>query len=141
MKLNTKYHGIKDYYEEDVIIFNKGIPGFEGLKKFILFSTEENEMFKILHSIEDDNVGLILTSPFTQFKDYEFNLNDEKLKELRIISKEDVVVLNTVTLSSKLENITINLKAPFIININAKIGEQIILNNESYSIKQSLYKG
>lgn len=141
MKLNTKYHGIKDYYEEDVIIFNKCIPGFEGLKKFILFSAEENEMFKILHSIEDDNIGLILTSPFTQFKDYEFELTDEKIRELRITSNDDVVVLNTVTLSSKLENITINLKAPFIININAKIGEQIILNNESYSIKQSLFKG
>lgn len=140
MKLNTKYHGIKEYNEEDVIIFNKGIPGFEGLKKFILFSAEENEMFKILHSIEDDKVGLILTSPFIQFKDYEFELTDEKLNELRITSNEEVLVLNTVTLSSKLENITINLKAPFIININAKLGEQIILNNESYFIKEQLFK-
>ncbi|MFL0246793.1 flagellar assembly protein FliW [Candidatus Clostridium stratigraminis] len=141
MKLNTKYHGIKEYKEDDVINFNKGIPGFEGLKKFILFSAEENEMFNILHSIEDDKIGLILTSPFTQFKDYEFELTDEKLKELGITSNEDVLVLNTVTLSSKLENITINLKAPFIININAKLGEQIILNNESYFIRQPLFKG
>lgn len=140
MKLYTKYHGIKEYKEEDIIIFNKGIPGFEGLKKFILFSAEENEMFKILHSIEDDKVGLILTSPFTQFKDYEFELSDEKINELKITSKEEVLVLNTVTLSSKLENITINLKAPFIININAKLGEQIILNNESYFIKEQLLK-
>lgn len=141
MKLNTKYHGIKDYNEEDVITFNKGIPGFEELTKFILLPAEENEMFNLLHSIEDENVGLVLTSPFLKFKKYEFDLSDEKLKELKIASPKEILILNTVTLNSNLEEITINLKAPFIINIKAKLGEQIILDKESYSIKQPLFEG
>jgi len=140
MQLNTKYHGTKEYNEKDVITFNKGIPGFEGLKKFILFSIEENEMFYILHSIENEEIGIILTSPFTKFKNYEFNLNNEKLEVLKINSPEDVLVLSTVTLDSNIENITINLKAPLIINKNEKLGEQIILDNESYLVKQPLTK-
>ncbi|MBL4938010.1 flagellar assembly protein FliW [Clostridium sp. YIM B02515] len=140
MKLNTKYHGVKEYKEEDVITFKKGLPGFEELKRYILFPAEENELFNILHSIENEELGLIVISPFELVKDYEFKLNDEKLKELKIISPEEVMVLNTVTLSSNIEHITTNLKAPIIINIKERLGEQIILDNEMYKIKHPLLK-
>lgn len=141
MKVNTKYHGEVEYEEKDVITFKKGLPGFEGLKKFILFPVEDNEVFSVLHSIEDENTGLVVTSPFNVLKDYEFKLDEEKMKELQIESHENVIVLNTVTLSSAVENITMNLKAPIIINIKMQLGEQIILDNPEYLIKYPLFKG
>lgn len=141
MKINTKYHGEIEYEEKDIITFKKGLPGLEGLKKFILFPVEDNEMFSILHSIEDENTGLVVTSPFNVLNDYEFKLDEEKMKELQIESHENVIVLNTVTLSSTVENITINLKAPIIINIKMKLGEQIILDNSNYLIKYPAFKG
>jgi flagellar assembly factor FliW len=140
MRLRTKYHGTRFYKEKDIITFKRGIPGFQNLKKFIIFAAEENKLFYILQSIEDLSVGIVLVSPFNVVKEYEFELNDDKLKELNIKSEEDVLVLNTVTLSSKLENITVNLKAPLVININEKIGEQIILDDVNYSIKHPLFK-
>jgi flagellar assembly factor FliW len=141
LKINTKYHGEIEYEEKDIMIFKKGIPGFEGLKKFILFPVEGNEVFSILHSIEDESIGLVVTSPFSIVEDYEFKLGEEKTKELQIESYENVVVLNTVTLSSKVENMTMNLKAPIVINIKMKLGEQIILDNPKYSIRYPLSKG
>lgn len=140
MKLNTKFHGVKNYEEKDVITFNKGLPGFNELKKFILFSVEENDLFSILHSIEDEQIGLVVISPFVKFNEYEFRISDEKIEELKITSPEDVVVLNTVTLHSKAEEITTNLRAPIIINIKEKLGEQIILDSDKYLIKQPLFK-
>ncbi|MBE6044695.1 MAG: flagellar assembly protein FliW [Clostridium thermopalmarium] len=140
MKLQTKYHGIQEYSEKDVIFFKKGIPGFDNLTKFIIFPVKDNEVFSILHSIEDSNIGLIVTSPFNVMSEYEFKLSDETIKRLKIEKAEDVLVINTVTLSSKPENITINLRAPIIINIKEKLGEQIILNNEKYLIKHPLFK-
>jgi flagellar assembly factor FliW len=140
MRLRTKYHGTRFYKEKDIITFKRGIPGFQNLKKFIIFAAEENKLFYILQSIEDLSVGIVLVSPFNVVKEYEFELNDDRLKELNIKSEEDVLVLNTVTLSSKLENITVNLKAPLVININEKIGEQIILDDVNYSIKHPLFK-
>ncbi|MCM8710956.1 flagellar assembly protein FliW [Clostridium sp. SYSU_GA19001] len=141
MKLNTKYHGVREYRSEDIITFKKGLPGFENLKKFILFTVEENELFNILQSIENEEIGIVTISPFTVFEDYEFKLSDEKLKELKITRPEDVLVLNTVTLNSKVENITTNLKAPIVININEKLGEQIIIDNDKYKIKHPLFNG
>lgn len=140
MELSTKYHGVRKYEESDVIIFKKGIPGFEHLKKFILFKVEENEVFSILHSIEDEAIGLVVVSPFLYIKDYEFDLDNEKMEELKIEKEEDVMVLNTVTVNSKVSDITVNLKAPIVINIKNKTGEQIILDNPNYDIKHLLFQ-
>jgi len=139
MKLNTRYHGVRKFEEKDIINFKKGIPGFEELKKFIIFPVEDNEVFSILHSIEDESVGLVVVSPFYVIKDYELKLDEEKISELKIENPKDVLVLNTVTLSSKIENITVNLKAPIIVNIKNNLGEQIIVDNPNYVIKHPLY--
>ncbi|WP_368490688.1 flagellar assembly protein FliW [Clostridium sp. BJN0013] len=141
MKLNTKYHGILEYSEKDIVVFKKGIPGFEHLKKFILVPAEENNLFYILHSVEDSNIGIVVASPFDILRDYEFDLNEDKAAELKIKNEEDIFVVNTVTLNSVLENITINLKAPIVINIKERIGEQLILDKVEYPIKYPLFKG
>jgi flagellar assembly factor FliW len=139
MELVTKYHGVRAYSDEDVIVFKKGLPGFKELKKFIIFPLESNEAFSILHSMEDNEVGLVLVSPFTISSDYEFKIPDTYIKDLEIVRSEDVLVLTTVTLSSNIKEMTTNLKAPIIINIKEKLGEQLILDNDKYKIKQPLF--
>ncbi|MFL0197088.1 flagellar assembly protein FliW [Clostridium sp. WILCCON 0269] len=141
MKLNTQYHDVLNYEEKDIITFKRGIPGFDHLRKFILVPVEENNSFYILHSIEDNTIGIVVVSPFDLFKNYEFDLSEDKAAELKIKSEEDVFVVNTVTLNSKLEHITINLKAPIVININQNVGEQLILDKAEYPIKYPLFKG
>lgn len=140
MEIKTKYHGIRHYEDEDIISFKKGLPGFEELHKFIVFNAEENEVFNILHSIEDEGIGLVILSPFVFKEDYEFKIPEETIKELSITSPNDVVVFCTVTVSSDIKKITSNLKAPIIINIKEKKGEQIILQEESLDIKYPLFK-
>ncbi|NFD29469.1 flagellar assembly protein FliW [Clostridium botulinum] len=140
MNLNTKYHGCIEYEEKDVIYFEKGIPGFEELKKFIIFPVEDNKVFSIFHSIEKEDMGIIVTSPFNIEKDYEIQLEEEQRKKLELQNEKDALVLNTVTLDSDIDKITVNLRAPIIINIKEKIGEQIIINSDKYSVKHPLFK-
>lgn len=140
MKLNTKYHGEIEYKEEDIITFKKGLPGFVDFRKFIIFPLEENEIFSIIHSIEDEGIGLPVVSPFTVCNNYEFSIPDDLVKNLNIKSQEDVLVLNTITINSSYKSITTNLRAPIIINIKDKIGEQIILDNDKYEIKHPIFQ-
>ncbi|NEZ45864.1 flagellar assembly protein FliW [Clostridium niameyense] len=140
MKLKTKYHGIIDYKKEDILYFPKGIPGFEKLKEFIIFPVEDNDIFSVLHSIGNEEIGIIVISPFRVDNSYEFKLEEEQVKRLKIDKKEDLIVLNTVTIYSNIKDITVNLRAPIVINIKDKIGEQIILNSDKYSIKHPLFK-
>lgn len=140
MKLNTKYYGSIEYEEKDVIYFEKGIPGFEELKKFIIFPVEDNEVFSVLHSIEKGDIGIIVTSPFNIEKDYEVQLDEEQIENIKLQNEKDALVLNTVTLDSDIDKITVNLRAPIVINIKEKIGEQIIINNDKYKVKHPLFK-
>jgi flagellar assembly factor FliW len=140
MEINTKYHGIKEYNEDEIITFSKGIPGFESLSKFIIFPLEENDEFRILHSIEDENLGLLVISPFFVEKDYEIKLSERIIQELKIADKAQVMLVNTVTLHSEMKYCTTNLQAPIIINTIEKLGEQIILDNGKYNIKHPLFK-
>lgn len=138
LEIITKFHGIKEFKEEDIISFKKGLPGFESLKQFILFPLEENHIFSILHSIEDESIGLVVVSPFDVIKDYEIKLEDNLLERLKIQEPSEVMLLNVVTANSKVENITVNLKAPIVINIKAGLGEQFIVDREDYKIKHPL---
>lgn len=120
------------------IIFEKGIPGFEEYKKFELNEIEENKDLKMIVSKADSNIGFVSISPFKVKSNYEINLNDEIINELKIEKPEDVLVLNIITLGKTLESSTVNLKAPLIINIKNSKGKQLILQDDKYKIKEPL---
>ena len=138
MKFISKVHGEIQYEENNIITFNKGIPGFNELKKFILLDLQEYEPFKLLQSLENDEISLIVTSPYEFFKDYEIKLSEETIKNLKIESPEQVMILTTVTLNSDVKKITTNLQGPIVINTSNNFGEQIVLDNSKYKVKSPL---
>lgn len=140
MELKTKYHGIIKYDEDEIITLSDGLLGFEHLKKYIIFSLKDNEDFKVIHSLEDESVGIVIMSPFLVMKNYEFNLSDKIVSKLKIKNEKEVAVYTTVTLNSDINKITTNLKAPIVLNISSNLGKQIIIDNESYNIKELLFK-
>lgn len=119
------------------IVFGKGLPGFEGLKKFELVSLEQVGFFN-LSSSEEKEINLLLVDPYIYFPNYEVEIDDSIMESLNIKDVKDVLILSVVTLSDDVEKVTINLRAPLIININTGDSEQIILNREDYLIRQSL---
>jgi flagellar assembly factor FliW len=138
MKFISKVHGEMQYEENNIITFNKGIPGFNELKKFILLDLQEYEPFKLLQSLEDDEISLIVTSPYEFFNEYEIKLSDETIKNLKIDSPEQAMIVTTVTLNSDVKKITTNLQGPIVINTSNNFGEQIILDDSKYKVKSPL---
>jgi len=138
MKFISKVHGEIEYKENNVITFSKGIPGFNNLKKFILLDLDEYKPFKLLQSLENDEISLIVTSPYEFFHEYEIKLSEDTIRNLKIDSPEQVMVLTTVTLNSDVEKVTANLQGPIIINTSNNLGEQIILDDSKYKVKSPL---
>lgn len=122
------------------IKFEKGIPGFEHLREFSILDVEDNEQFKIIQSIEEENISFVVANPFEIYKEYMIDLNDEIIKELDIQNSEDVLVLSIITLGKTLEKSTLNLKAPLIINIKNNLAKQLILQSEKYETKHPLIR-
>lgn len=140
MVFDSKVHGKIQYEDKDIVIFNKGLLGFEELKKFFLVNLEEFRPFKLLHSLENEDVGMIVISPFDFFHDYEINLDESTIRNLKLNSPEEALIITTVTLNSDAKKITTNLQGPIIINISSNLGEQIIIDNLKYKVKEPLVK-
>lgn len=138
MKFISKIHGEMEYEGKNIITFNKGIPGFNDLKKFILLDLQEYEPFQLLQSLENEEIALIVTSPYTFFNDYEIKLNEETINNLKITSPEQVNIITTITLNSDINKITTNLQGPIVINTSNNLGEQIILDDSKYKVKSPL---
>ena len=141
MEILSPVHGKITYSEDEILKFEKAIPGFEEIEKYIIRDIDEESSFKILQAIDNPNISFIIVSPFDVEEEYEIELNDEIIKRLEIEKSEDVILYSLVTLNSNPDKITVNLKAPIIINILSNKGEQFIVDKEKYKIKHPLMKG
>lgn len=139
MEILSPIHGTIVYEEDEIITFEKGVPGFQDLKNFVIKEVGEDSPFSILQSIEDKEIGFILISPFLVNDKYEINLSKEIINNLKIKSPDEVLLYSIVTLSSNMKEITANLKAPIIINLNTKNAEQYIIDKDTYKIKEKIF--
>lgn len=139
MELISPIHGKIIYEKNEIIHFEKGLPGFSELKKYVIKQVQEESPFSILQSIEDKEIGFIIISPFFIKDNYEIKLSDEIINNLKLENSDEALLYSIVTLNSKIEEITANLRAPLVINIKNKKGEQYILDKEMYGIKEKVF--
>ena len=140
MEFISKVHGKINYDEKDIIKLSKGIPGFCELREFVIVELKEYEPFKLLHSLENSEVALIVASPYEFYEAYEISLKDETIKNLKIKEANEVMIMCTVTLNSDVKKITMNLQGPIVINTSNNLGEQIRVDNSKYKVKTPLIK-
>lgn len=119
--------------------FPDGVPGFPQLSRFQLTQEESGQPFFNLKSLEDDQVGFWMIDPFPFFPHYEFTLVDSVKKQLLIEEGTPVSVRTVITVRNEGE-ITVNLKAPIVINEAKALAKQVILNDENYGIRQPLFE-
>lgn len=141
MLLSTRHFGEIDIDEQTIITFDEGLPGFENLRKFVLLDTEDNKKgesdspFKWLQCVDDPMIAFAIANPFAFVPDYDIEINDEVVKSLEIEKEEDIMVYGILVIPEDIRKMSINLKAPLIINIKNKKGMQVILDTDKYKIR------
>ena len=140
LEIMTRDFGKLDIAEENIIVFEDGLPGFEEYYKFALIPLAEDSPFLVIQSIKDVEIAFTVIEPGNFIKDYQFEISDNVEEELKIETIEDVLVLNIITLNQNIKQSTVNLSAPLVINASENLGRQVILDNPSYKVKQKLFK-
>ncbi|NMA66510.1 MAG: flagellar assembly protein FliW [Clostridiaceae bacterium] len=142
MQLETAYFGVVELNERDFILFPEGIPGFEEYKKFALIGNDEtvSSSFFFLQSVENKDLCFVVTDPFMVYANYEVNVDDEDVELLQITDPNSVMTLAIVVIPEDIKQMRVNLKAPVIINIEKKLGKQIIQKDESLPVRYYLHK-
>ncbi|WP_127497997.1 flagellar assembly protein FliW [Paenibacillus glycanilyticus] len=120
--------------------FDNGIPGFEHLRQFVLSEVEGELPVRLMQSVEDENIAFLIASPFFFYNDYEWDLPDSVVQELKLDDEKDVEVWSVVTLNKDPNKSTINLLAPIVLNKTTKRGKQHIIHDHAYSSRAPLYQ-
>ena len=139
MRIETKLFGEIDVDESKLITFVSGIVGFPDLKDFLLVhDTESSQSIRWLQSIQEPAFAMPVIDPLFIMPDYNPNVEDELLKPLDIKDEDDTLVLVTITVPHDLTKMSVNLKAPIIINGNSRLANQIITDDD-YMVKYPIY--
>lgn len=127
--------GLCTFAESEVISFPWGLPGFERLRRFLVLSVDGQEGFIWLQSIEDPKVALPLTDPWSLFDDYEAPLPHYAKVALGLEQPDGFCILCVCVVGKDAQEMTINLLAPIVINLETRAGRQVALENQRYSVR------
>ncbi len=136
MKIQTARFGELETEESKVIQFVRGPLGFEDKTRWIIV---ENGLLGWLQSIDDSELAFVVANPFEFYGDYQVDIADEEMNILNVRANSDLAVLSIVSVPPNVENMTINLLAPIVINCKKNTAQQVILNNNQYSVRHYLY--
>ncbi|MSS63873.1 flagellar assembly protein FliW [Velocimicrobium porci] len=142
MLVKTRYFGEIDLAEDKIITFENGIMGFEDYKRYtILFDNEggETPVISWFQSLDDERLAIPVINPLIIKEDYNPTVEDASLVSLGELTDENLIILLTMTIPSDIKQMTVNLKAPLIINSTTKKGAQIIVENKDYEVKHKVY--
>jgi flagellar assembly factor FliW len=121
---------------QEIITFPQGLIGLEEYRRFVLNQVPEENLFQILKSVDDENFGLVVTSPFWFVPDYSFELPATYSTQLG--DESGIEVLVTVTLAADPQDSTVNLLGPLIIHRGSGKGFQILASDKNYSTRYKL---
>ena len=142
MKITTRIFGEVDIDDARIITFPKGIIGFPEMQKFAMMYDQEQGLGPIhwLQSIDEPAFAMPVMDPLYVKDDYNPQVDDDVLDDIKPINPETTLVLVTVTVPHELEKMTVNLKGPVVINTETRKAAQIILDDDEYPVKFSIYE-
>lgn len=124
---------------EQEYFFPEGLLGFPTCRRFHFARYQAGDgsesPFYMLQSSEDD-VSFALVQPNLVVADYRLPVFPAMLAYLRAPSEKELVEMVIVTLRERLEEITINLQGPLILNPAASLGVQLVV--EQYPVRHPL---
>ena len=113
---------------EDIILFPSGLIGLDGSYQWVLLADGESDVLGWLQSIQRPEVALAVVSPRRFVPDYQARVYRRELEPLQLTRASDAQIL--VILSQHDESITLNLKGPLVINLERRVGRQVIVNDD-----------
>ena len=126
--------GTLEIEADAVLSFPRGLIGLGG-SRYALLSTDAESPFSWLHSVEDPAVALPVTRPWEFFPDYEVVLSDDEAASLGLGGDAPADVWVTVRATERVEDFTVNLRAPIVVAPGADGPEAYQVINEASDVE------
>ena len=128
MNINTTRFGPVAVEADDAIHFPEGLLGLEGCRDWVLLADTENDAVAWMQSVDRGDVALAVVSPRRFVPDYQMRIARRELEPLEL---ENVGAAHVLVIFGRTQHsVTLNLKAPLVINLDRRLGRQVITNGQ-----------
>ena len=124
MLVKTTRFGAIDIEAEDILLFPQGLLGFEDCRHWVLLADADNDSVGWLQNISRAEIAVPVVSPRKFVPGYEVRLARGQLAPLQLAEVDQAYVLTVVSKNDGY--LTINLKSPLIINLDRRLGRQVV---------------
>lgn len=140
MTFQTTRFGELTVGEGEVISFPEGLFGFEDLKRFCLVDPGDDTLILWLQSLDKKEISFPVLEPKIFKPDYVVRLSGQELRALQLDNVNQGVVFNIITIPNDVALMTANMKAPVVINLKDQVGKQVVLQENEYSVRHTIFK-
>lgn len=135
MKIQSAHFGEVEISDQKILHFPEGLPGLEDEQRFALLTVGDGQPINWLQSLDHEEIALPVLDPFVVNPSYAFDVRQEDIDFLEISEMKDVYILSVLVIPSNVDDMTINLSAPIIINVVNNRGRQICLDDKQYRVR------
>jgi flagellar assembly factor FliW len=128
MRITTTRFGSIEVATGDVIRFPSGLPGLEACREWALLADAANDAVGWLQSTTRGDVALAVVSPRRFVPDYRVRIPRSELTPLALADVRDAQVVVVVGRTGT--TLTLNLKAPIVINVETRTGRQVVASGD-----------
>jgi flagellar assembly factor FliW len=113
---------------EHLLHFPSGLVGWEDCTKWVLLSDQQNDALAWLQSVDRPDVAVPVTSPRRFVPGYQIRVARRELVQLGLDDAGATKVL--VTIGRTAGGLTLDLKAPLLLNLQRRLGRQVTANGD-----------
>jgi flagellar assembly factor FliW len=128
MQISTTRFGTLAVDVDDLLHFPHGLIGFEEHRHWVLLADPANSAVGWLQSAERPAIALAVVSPRRFREDYRIRVGQSQLAALSLEEKDRLYALCVV--SKQNGSCVMNLRAPILINLDRKVGCQLVTGDE-----------
>jgi flagellar assembly factor FliW len=140
--METKNFGTISFETESELEFPRGLPGFDGRKRFVAVRFVESDPLIYLQSLEEPGLCFITAPVQTVDPKYRLKVSEEDLEQLGLSLArqprigEDVLALTVVAIRES--GPTANLLAPVLVNLRNRKAVQAVSEERGYSYQHAI---
>ena len=139
MIIQTSRFGQVKVEAQDVLNFPEGLLGFQDLKQFVLLDDPNDEIFAWLQSCESAAIAFPVLEPELFAENYKISLNKTDLEALQAQNTARARAFCIVTIPEDPTQMTANMKAPIVINVENRKARQCVLQDNSLAIREPIF--
>lgn len=128
MRIETQRFGTLQLNSDQLFLFPQGLIGMETLRQWALLPDPNNASVAWLQSASRGDRAIALISPRAFFADYRVRVTRRELECLHLQPGTETYIMAAV--SGHVGKLTSNLRAPMVLNLDRRLGCQVITNDD-----------